>query len=162
MESEIVHLGFEGRVEMALDGTNVSSQVTREEAERLELRPGATGLRPGEQRARLRLGGYAGAWSVLLHLCEAAGAHEDALPFEQLKAFGFPLRQLRLETLAFREGEFDAGPRTLGGRPSRRSPLRTSRSAGARPRGHGVECKLRRKRVTGPTNVMTNSVAGCS
>jgi len=36
----IVHLGFEVRVEMALDGTNVSSQVTREEAERLELRPG--------------------------------------------------------------------------------------------------------------------------
>jgi sulfate transport system ATP-binding protein len=36
----IVHLGFEVRVEMALDGTKVSSQVTREEAERLELRPG--------------------------------------------------------------------------------------------------------------------------
>jgi len=36
----IVHLGFEVRVEMVLDGTNVSSQVTREEAERLELRPG--------------------------------------------------------------------------------------------------------------------------
>ena len=36
----IVHLGFEVRVEMALDGTNVSSQVTREEAEKLELRPG--------------------------------------------------------------------------------------------------------------------------
>jgi len=35
-----VHLGFEVRVEMALDGTKVSSQVTREEAERLELRPG--------------------------------------------------------------------------------------------------------------------------
>ena len=36
----VVHLGFEVRVEMALDGTKVSSQVTREEAERLELRPG--------------------------------------------------------------------------------------------------------------------------
>jgi len=36
----IVHLGFEVRVEMALDGANVSSQVTREEAERLGLRPG--------------------------------------------------------------------------------------------------------------------------
>ena len=36
----IVHLGFEVRVEMALDGASVSSQVTRAEAERLGLRPG--------------------------------------------------------------------------------------------------------------------------
>src|SRR6185503_9093645 len=69
--------------------------------------PRAAGLRPGEQPAQLRLGGDAGAWSVLLHLCEAAGAHEDALPFEQLEAFGFPLRQLRLETSAFGERQLD-------------------------------------------------------
>ena len=48
----IVHLGFEVRVELRLeDGRDVWAQVTRDEAEELELAPGGRGLRqaaPGE------------------------------------------------------------------------------------------------------------------
>jgi sulfate/thiosulfate transport system ATP-binding protein len=36
----VVHLGFEVRVELVLDGQAVSAQVTRDEADALELRPG--------------------------------------------------------------------------------------------------------------------------
>jgi sulfate transport system ATP-binding protein len=39
----VIHLGFEVRVELTLeDGRELNAQVTREEAERLELMPGAT------------------------------------------------------------------------------------------------------------------------
>jgi len=39
----VVHLGFEVRVELLLeDGRDVWAQVTRDEAERLELAPGGT------------------------------------------------------------------------------------------------------------------------
>jgi sulfate/thiosulfate transport system ATP-binding protein len=41
MVERVVHLGFEVRVELMLqDGRHVSSQVTRDEAEQLELRRG--------------------------------------------------------------------------------------------------------------------------
>jgi sulfate transport system ATP-binding protein len=41
--TRVVHLGFEVRVELLLDGAErVSAQVTRDEAERLELAEGAT------------------------------------------------------------------------------------------------------------------------
>jgi sulfate/thiosulfate transport system ATP-binding protein len=36
----VVHLGFEVRIELTLDGRPVSAQVTRDEADALELRPG--------------------------------------------------------------------------------------------------------------------------
>jgi len=44
----VVHLGFEVRVELVLeDGRDVWAQVTRDEAERLELAPGgAVHVRP--------------------------------------------------------------------------------------------------------------------
>ena len=51
MVERVVHLGFEVRVELVLeDGQHLWAQLTRDEAEQLELERGADRLRPPEPR----------------------------------------------------------------------------------------------------------------
>ena len=57
MIERIVHLGFEVRVELVLDdGAHVSAQVTRDEAEELELARGPDRVRPAEPDHGVRRG----------------------------------------------------------------------------------------------------------
>ena len=66
MVERVVHLGFEVRVELVLhDGRHVSAQVTRDEAEELELAAGPGRLRPAEPDDDLQWG------------CHASGSRRD-------------------------------------------------------------------------------------